>query len=79
MLGIPDLIGVECITVVGIMNPPCLITRLFSWLVNPDLSPELDSDPLATVEVGEGWTEEKREADGAVGKTWWWSEKWIFD
>ena len=43
------------------------------------LSPELDSDPLATVEVGEGWTEEKREADGAVGKTWWWSEKWIFD
>jgi len=35
--------------------------------VNPDLSPEFDSDPLAIVEVGEGWTEEKREAVGAVG------------
>ena len=45
--------------------------RLLSGLVNPDLCHELDSDPLGTVEVGEGWTEERREALGAVGR---WSE-----
>lgn len=42
--------------------------RLLSGLGNPDLCHELDSDPLGTVEVGEGWTEERREALGAVGR-----------
>ena len=42
--------------------------RLLSGLGNPDLCHELDSDPLGTVEVGEGWTEERRDALGAVGR-----------
>jgi len=73
MLGIPDLTGVECITVVGIMKPGCLIMRLLSGLVNPDLYHELDSDPLGTVEVGEGWAKVRREALGAVGICCLWS------
>ena len=75
MLGIPDLTGVECITVVGIMKPGCLIMRLLSGLVNPDLYHELDSDPLGTVEVGEGWAKVRREALGAVGICCLWSKK----
>ena len=70
MLGIPDLTGVECITVVGIMKPGCLIMRLLSGLVNPDLYHELDSDPLGTVEVGEGWAKVRREALGWDGGEW---------
>ena len=42
--------------------------------MNPDQTPELDSECLATVEVGDGWTEEIREAVGAVGTMCCWSK-----
>ena len=42
--------------------------------MNPDPNTELDSDRLAWVEEweeGEGWSEERREELGAVGRICW--------